>query len=198
MTESTDIRELFAQALAQTGSIVAAVRAEQLAGPTPCPAFDVRQLLGHLIDTVDEAAHLGETGEARTTELRQEPLADDGWTVRYQDAAKRARAAWTDDTRLDTMIALPWGPGGTAVEWTGRAALAGCFQEILVHGWDLAKATGQPTELDPHLGEVALATAQQFVPEQQRGDFSVFGPVVPVPDGSGPYARLAAWLGRQP
>jgi len=72
-------------------------------------------------------------------------------------------------------------------------------QEITVHGWDLAKATGQPTELDPEIASWVLAVAQRILPPEPRGGEEIpFGPVVPVPPGAGVYARLAAWLGRQP
>ena len=63
---------------------------------------------------------------------------------------------------------------------------------------DLAKATGQPTEGDPELATWALAGAKRIQPPESRGDDVPFGPVVSVPSDSGPYAQLAAWLGRQP
>lgn len=65
-----------------------------------------------------------------------------------------------------------------------------------MHGWDLATATGQRTELDPELAEFALAFAHRALPPERRGGEVPFGPVVPAPDGAGPYARMAAWLGR--
>ncbi|MGD0607997.1 MAG: TIGR03086 family protein, partial [Streptosporangiaceae bacterium] len=73
------------------------------------------------------------------------------------------------------------------------------IQEILTHGWDLAQATGQPTEGDPDLAFFALAGAKRVLPAELRGDDEIpFGPVVDVPAEAGPYAQLAAWLGRQP
>ena len=72
------------------------------------------------------------------------------------------------------------------------------MQEILTHGWDLAQATGQPTERDPELACWALAGAKRILPPEARGADVPFGPVVEVPPGAGPYAQLAAWLGRQP
>jgi uncharacterized protein (TIGR03086 family) len=80
----------------------------------------------------------------------------------------------------------------------GRIALSGYVQEILTHGWDLARATGQPTELDPELASWVLAVAQRILPPEPRGGEIPFGPVLPVPPGAGLYAQLAAWLGRQP
>ena len=81
----------------------------------------------------------------------------------------------------------------------GRFAIAGYIQEILAHGWDLSKATGQPTEGDPELALWALTTAKRILPPDIRGDVGVpFGPVVEVSPDAAPYTQLAAWLGRHP
>ena len=90
------------------------------------------------------------------------------------------------------MVELPWG------KIPGRFAIAGYVQEILTHGWDLAQATGQPTERDPELARWALAGAKRILPPEARRADVPFGPVVEVHPNAGPYAQLAAWLGRQP
>ena len=87
---------------------------------------------------------------------------------------------------------MPWG------KVPGRIAVSGYVQEIVTHGWDLARATGQPAELDPELASWVLAVAQRILPPEPRGGEIPFGPVVPVPADAGRYAQLAAWLGRQP
>ena len=70
---------------------------------------------------------------------------------------------------------MPWG------KIPGRFAIAGYVQEILTHGWDLAKATGQPTEGDPELASWALAGAKRILLPESRGGDIPFGPVVEVP-----------------
>ena len=90
------------------------------------------------------------------------------------------------------MVEVPWG------KIPGRFAIAGYVQEILTHGWDLAKATGQPTEGDPELAWWALAGARRILPPESRGGDIPFGPVVPVPADAAPYAQLASYLGRHP
>lgn len=75
----------------------------------------------------------------------------------------------------------------------------GYVMEVTIHGWDLAKATGQPTEMDAPVAATVLPAAQTFLPREPRGGPHVpFGPVVQVPEGAGAYAQLAGWLGRQP
>lgn len=190
MVDTPDPRPLYARALDQTGSIVAAVRPGQLASPTPCTEFDVRALLSHMVGGLKRVAHVGEGGNALDVLPVADGVPDDGWPDAFRQGGQRARAAWADDARLDAIVSVPWG------QVPGRAALAGYVQEAVMHGWDLATATGQRTELDPELAEFALAFAHRALPPERRGGEVPFGPVVPAPDGAGPYARMAAWLGR--
>ena len=192
MTQITDPRELHQRAMAQTETVVAAVRPDQLTLPTPCTGYDVRELLSHVVGGLNRIAVMGEGGDALAVEPRADGVPDDGWPAAYAAARARVTAAWADDARLDALVEVPWG------KVPGRIALGGYVQEILTHGWDLAQATGQPTELDPELASWVLAVARQILPPEPRGGEIPFGPVVPVPADAGRYAHLAAWLGRQP
>ena len=192
MTHMTDPRQVYARAIAQTEPIVAAVEPGQLGLPTPCAEFDVRALLSHMVGGMNRVATAGETGDALATVARVDGIPDDGWLAAYRAAAVRAQAAWADDAKLDAVVKLPWGT------MPGRIAVSGYVQELLTHAWDLAKATGQPTEGDPELAAWALALARRILPPEPRGGDVPFAPVVQVPADAGPYAQLAAWLGRQP
>src|SRR5579859_3675367 len=179
MTQNSDPRELHQRAMAQTEAIVVAVRPDQLTLPTPCAEYDVRALLSHIVGGLAVVP-------------RADGVPDDGWPDAYHAARARVTAAWADDARLDALVEVPWG------KVPGRIALGGYVQEILTHGWDLARAAGQPTELDPGLASWVLAVARQILPPEPRGGEIPFDPPVPVPPDAGPYAQLAAWLGRQP
>ena len=192
MTNTTDPRKIHQRGVAQTESIVAAVQPGQLGLPTPCDQYDVRALLSHIVGGLNRVAIVGEGGDALAIPARADGVPDDGWLAAYQAAAARSRAAWADDAKLDALVEVPWG------KVPGRIAVSGYVQEILTHGWDLARATGQPTELDPELASWVLAVAQRILPPEPRGGEVPFGPVVQVPPGAGVYAQLAAWLGRQP
>lgn len=187
-----DPRPVHRQAMTQTESVVAAVEPGQLGQPTPCAEYDVRALLSHIVGGLNRVAIAGEGGDALARPARADDVPDDGWLAAYRAASARAAAAWANDARLDAVVELPWG------KIPGRFAIAGYIQEILTHGWDLAKATGQPTELDPGLAAWALAGAKRILPPDGRGAGVPFGPVVAVSPDAGPYAQLAAWLGRQP
>ena len=187
-----DPRPVHARALAQTESIVAAVGQDQLGLPTPCSEYDVRTLLSHMVGGQNRIATVGEGGDGLAVPPFADGVPDDGWLDAFRAAAARAASAWSDDAKLDALVEVPWG------KIPGRFAIAGYVQEILTHGWDLARATGQPTERDPELALFALTGAKRILPPETRGDDIPFGPVVPVPPETAPYAQLAAWLGRQP
>jgi uncharacterized protein (TIGR03086 family) len=182
-----DPRVIFERAVAQTESIIAAVRPEQAGLATPCPEWDVRTLLSHMVGGVTRLALVGEGADA----LSLPPFAGTGddWAAEYLAAGERAAAAWADDAKLDAVFAVPWG------KVPGRVAVAGYVREVLAHGWDLAVATGQETERDQELGAFALELSRRSLPAEGREGIP-FGPVVPAPAGAGAYARLAAWLGR--
>lgn len=191
-----DPREAYERALGQTESIITAVRSDQLGDPTPCDEFDVRALVEHVVGGIGKAALVAEG--ARGEPGSPDPAGPDGAATaedllaRFRQARSRAGAAWADDALLDTMVEVPWG------KVPGRGAIGGFTMEVLIHGWDLAKATGQPTEGDQELGRLMLEAARQMLPEQPRGGEIPFGPVVPTPPDAGVYAQLAGWLGRQP
>jgi uncharacterized protein (TIGR03086 family) len=186
-----DPRVIFSRAVAQTESIVAAVRPDQAGLPTPCADWDVRTLVSHMAGGVIRIALVGEGADA----LQVPPFADlDGksageWAAVYRAAGARAAAAWTDDAKLDALFSVPWG------KVPGRVAVAGYVREVLAHGWDLASATGQETELDPELGAYGLEVSRQSLPAAGREGIP-FGAVVPAPADAGVYAQMAAWLGR--
>jgi uncharacterized protein (TIGR03086 family) len=191
MNDMNDPREIFGRAVAQTESIIAAVRQDQAGLPTPCDEWDVRKLASHMVGVVTRVALIGEGADA----LSVPPFAefDDNpasWAAAHQAAAARAAVAWADDAKLDAMFAVPWG------KVPGRVALAGYVREVLAHGWDLAAATGRDTELDQQLGAFGLAVAKRSLPADGREGIP-FGPVVEVPASAGTYAQLAAWLGRK-
>ena len=209
MNSMNDPRDSYARAVAQTASIIAAVRADQAGLPTPCDEWDVRTLVSHMVGGVTRVALIGEGKDALSVppfaDLSNDPAGDQaadtasgaagnqtaGWAAAYRAAVPRAVAAWADDTKLDAVFAVPWG------KVPGRAVIAGYVREVLAHGWDLAVATGQQAELDEELGAFALAVSKRSLPADGREGIP-FGPVVTVPEEAGTYAKLAAWLGRTP
>ncbi|MEV6275758.1 TIGR03086 family metal-binding protein [Nocardia sp. NPDC051832] len=179
------------RALEQLGVLVSKVRPDQAGLPTPCVSWSVRDLINHVVDETYRFTESTATG--RRGPSSGDYLGDD-WTSAFENAAESLRAAWRAPGALDRVHVLPGG------EVPGSWLLGQQATEFAIHAWDIAKATGQSTELDPDLGEFALAWAHQNMVPQIRGDESAgfhVAPEVAVAGTAPLYDRLAAFGGRQ-
>jgi len=180
------------RALDQTGALIAHVQPAQATQPTPCRAWDVRALVNHVVhDVLQFTAMVG----GAPWEQRNDDVIGDDWAGAYRAAAGALVAAWRQEGTCDGTVRLPFGEVPAA--WRVDQQLA----DLVVHGWDIAKATGQSTDLDPELGQVALEWARENLRPQFRGDQGsgrAFGPEVPILDRAPLYDRLAAFFGRDP
>jgi uncharacterized protein (TIGR03086 family) len=184
----TSIDEL-AQVLDATERLVAAVRDEQWSGPTPCAEWNVRALLGHLVGGNVMFARLIRGDAASPEEARPtDPLGGDPLSA-YRASAEELLAACRLPGALERVITVPFGtvPGAVAVHLR--------LVETLVHGWDLARATGQaveyPDDLVQREMEFTLGALGNIPPER-----SPFAPPQPVSDDAPVIDRLVARLGR--
>jgi uncharacterized protein (TIGR03086 family) len=191
-TAITDPRTLYSGALTWVLDLVRSVRPDQLDLPTPCSELDVRDLLAHLVATVGRAEVLARGGDAGAAPWSVESAEDD-YAGAYRGAIEAMWAVWRGpdgDALLDRPVTAPFGTV------PGRAAVMAYTSETLVHGWDLAVATGQHAEADPAVAEPVLAAMERFLPAEPRGGEVPFAaPVSPRPD-AGPTERLANWCGR--
>ena len=175
--------------------IVAAVGPERLAGPTPCPGYDVAALIDHLVEAGRRAAALGR-GQAP-------PPGDESPHVELSDApaqlrraAKEAAQAWDGDAALSSRFTMPWGE-----EYTGADLVDMYVAELATHAWDLAQATGQLDTLDRSLARRALDGARAMIKPHYRDMVepgAPFGAEVSPPPGADDWERLAAFMGRDP
>jgi uncharacterized protein (TIGR03086 family) len=181
----------FGPATTTVARIVAGVRDDQLADPTPCPAMTVADLLDHL-----HGLSLAFTLAARKEPIPGggAPSADgarlpDGWREAIGGRLAALAAAWADPAAYDGLTMA--GP----VEMPGEIAALVAIDEVVVHGWDLSRATGQ--DYDPGESAVlaALGFAQTF---DGPTDGGLFGPPVAVPDDAPALDRLAGATGRDP
>ena len=189
---AADPRGPLFRAVDQAVTVVALVRPEQLAAPTPCSEYDVRQLTGHLVAVLRRIGYVAGGGHAYDVPSIVLDLPDDGWAAAAVANAADLRSAWADDAVLDRVLRLPWG------EVPGRGAAMAYVQELSTHAWDLATALGRTDLLDPELAGLALVAAQRFLPAQPRGGPIPFEAPVDVAADAPPYDRLVAWLGRDP
>jgi uncharacterized protein (TIGR03086 family) len=198
-----DPRPILDRAIATGGVVIAGVRPEQLADPTPCTEMDVRGLLTHLIGVLDRVAALANGKDPFA--VTETPVADDRWTDAWKESARRAADAWRHDAVLERPMALPW------IEGSGAEVLASYFSELTVHTWDLATATGQKPDWDDTVVAAALEARQILPAENRRALYEEisaamglpevaipFAEAVPIPDDAPAIDRLVAWNGRDP
>jgi uncharacterized protein (TIGR03086 family) len=163
------------------GTVAAGITPDQLDRPTPCADFSVRGVLEHMIGgaTAFAAAY---RGEPPADPDLSDPLASFGPTLERLAAAMSAPGA------LDRRIAAPFG------EVSGVTFARFVVLDGLVHGWDLATATGQAYDPPAELVAAAEATAREVLEPMRDG--RTFAAAVEARAGASPIERLAAFTGR--
>jgi uncharacterized protein (TIGR03086 family) len=174
----------------QTRPIVAATRADQLGQPTNCPDWDVRGLLNHTVGALVMFRDVANEGEADVAALMTDQIGDDplaAYDLRAKEVLEAWRAKGTDGTAN-----LPFG------EFPAEFGLSLLADDQTVHGWDLARATGQDVAWDQDLAQEHLdfATATFGPAPEMRG--TDFAAEVEAPPDADTMTRLVAFLGRQP
>jgi len=183
------------RALQAFAEVLSGVQDGQLEAPTPCSEWTVRQLVGHVVAGNNRVAGEGPTpdayGDGGAGQGREWGPGDvKAVRAAYEASAERAHAAFAAPDGLTRSFAMPFGEVPGAVFVRMRAT------DVLVHAWDLAKATGRSTDLDPELAEEQLAISRQSVRPEVRGQGRPFGAEQPCPEGRPAADRLAAFLGR--
>jgi uncharacterized protein (TIGR03086 family) len=191
VTSASDTVDLVRRALEQTAAIISAIPASQSGLATPCPAWDVRALVGHLTGQDLRNFLLSARGQTADWQAPADDIGED-WAAAFGDRAARLLAVWRA-ADLDQLTAMP---GGEQVPLRGRADQQ--ITELAVHDWDLVKATGQHADLDPALAEHALSWSQRMLRPEFRGPGKAFGHEVAVAPDAPVYQRLAGWFGRDP
>jgi uncharacterized protein (TIGR03086 family) len=168
-------------------SLVGALGDDQWALPTACADWDVRAVVNHLAHGNAKVAFWAGSG----------PPAPDGDYLgaspasAFASSVAAARAVLAEPGLFSRQVTTPLGevPGVFLVHMR--------VNEYLAHGWDLADATGQPTDLAPDLASRALEQWRARFGSTPRHPGGPFGPEVPARPEATPADRLAAFLGRK-
>ena len=170
------------------------VREEHLEGSTPCPDYAVRHMLGHLLGLSVAFRDAARKELGATTDTPPNTALPDvgaGWREELPKVLAELADAWRDPAAWTGMTRA----GG--VDLPGAVAAAVATDELVIHGWDLARATGQDYTPDP----AALRTSHDFLlaaaNDPSRGG-GIFGPVVPVPAEASLLDRAVGLSGRHP
>jgi uncharacterized protein (TIGR03086 family) len=185
-----DLPELHFHALESTRRYVAGIGDEHWAQESTCAGWTVRELVNHIVTGNYWAGALGrgrtidEVGDRLDGDvLGDDPLAE------YEASAGDADAAFRAPGAMDAPCAVSYGPV------PGRVYCGHRLLDVLIHGWDVAKSTGQDTVLDDELVE---ACWQVVEPEREALIGSgAFGTTHDIPPGADRQTALLALLGRE-
>jgi uncharacterized protein (TIGR03086 family) len=163
------------------GLVLQKVSHDQWRGSTPCPEWDVAALVRHVVG-----------GNQRVQELAgDQPVAlPDEPASAHLVSAAAAQQVFEAPDGLTRPFQLPF------ATLPGSAFIGIRSSDVFTHAWDLAVATGQPTDLDDELAAQLLETSRRLLPPQLRGEGKPFGEERPCPPGRPEADQLAAFLGR--
>ena len=183
-----DIAGLHRQALAATRKTVAGIGDDQWEQPTPCQGWSVRELLNHVVAGNWWAVELagGRTIDDVGSALDGDVLGSD--PLDAYDRSADAAAVFEAPGALERPCAVSYGPVPGFV-YAGHR-----FIDVLIHGWDLASATGQSTDLDPQLVDACWAVITPQLELLQAS--GAFGRDLRDHGAATPQASLLAALGR--
>ena len=187
----TDIAAAHRDALATTRRFVAGIGEDQWDLPTPCEGWTVRELVNHIVAGNLWAAQLG---SGRTiadvgSDLDGDVLGTDPIGA-YDQSAESAATVFEMPGALDAPCAVSYGPVPGSV-YAGHRLI-----DVLIHGWDVASATGQPTGIDPSLVEACWDVVRPQLSLLQGS--GAFGVEVADSADSDPQTSLLNALGRRP
>ncbi|HWD51344.1 MAG TPA: TIGR03086 family metal-binding protein [Acidimicrobiales bacterium] len=174
--------------------LIGGVSEDALDAPTPCPNYTVGDLVDHvgglsLAFTAAATKAVGHDGSPAPSP--QASRLGDDWRVRIPRDLMGLARAWRDPAAWSGFTRA----GG--VDLPGEIAGLVALDELVIHGWDVARATGQAYDCDSSTLEavydfvVPMSAPGQEVPR-------IFGPVVEVADGAPLLDRLLGLTGRNP
>ena len=170
------------KALSVAQGVVDSIDRSQFELPTPCDAWNVRQVLEHMIG--------GNRRIAGNPPAPGEDVVGDDLTVAYAASAASAAATFEADGGFDRTFSLSFG------EVPGRVAVLARSTDQLAHAWDLAKAVGMSTDLSPPMYTTGLELLQLRFATSGRNPETYADETKPR-DGATAADRFAAFAGRR-
>jgi uncharacterized protein (TIGR03086 family) len=201
-----DPRRALAGAVATLRSVMVGVRPDQWDRPTPCDDMTVAELQEHLVMVIRRIACAGRGQPVAQWPMDAADVAPGDWLDAVTAAAHDVQAAWPGSV-LGEDRELPWGT------FPGAEVMAVYTNEVVVHTWDLARATGQSPTWDDAVLSVAWAAIRKQLPMPERAPMwdearrylpegavweDPFADAVPVAEDAPLIDRLVAWNGRDP
>jgi uncharacterized protein (TIGR03086 family) len=184
----TAVKDLHARALERYGQLVHTVRDDQWHDPTPCTEWDVSVLVNHLVSEnlwmppLLDGKTISDVGDSLDGDL----LGDDPRAAWDRSAVEASRAV--SAAALDKTVHLSYG------KTSAEHYISEVFSDLIIHGWDLARATGADETIDPESVDVLYARYKPI--EEGMKATGLFGPKVDPPPGAAKQTQLLAIFGR--
>jgi uncharacterized protein (TIGR03086 family) len=177
---------------AAVARVISGVRDDQLTDPTPCDNTSVAAMLDHVVG-LTVAFRLG----AEKSPLAGGPSADadhlpPDWRTRLPAQLDALVEAWRQPAAWEGLTEV----AGARMPAAAMGVVA--LNEVLVHGWDLAVATGQPYDVDPAAAQRCLQFAIELAVGAPQVRNGMYGPEVPVSADASTFDRLLGQTGRDP
>ena len=189
--ETTNLHAEMAAAAAQAARVVSGAPDAPEATTTPCADWDLRTLLNHTILWTSYSAERRAHGESVAEELMTKDFtAEPGYQAAYAAQLGRAVQAWSDPKAWEGDIGMM----GDATPAADVGAML--IMEMVLHGWDVAQATGQEYTCEPPVAEAVLNTVQAQAELFRKYDG--FKDATNVPDDASALDRALALSGRDP
>ncbi len=184
-----ELLSLHERGLNNFSKLIANVRSDQWTDPTPCSEWNVHDLVNHIVyenvwvPPLFEGKTIAEVGDQYDGDL----LGDDPQGA-WENASSVARATVNAPGAMDAICHLSYG------DLPGSSYLRDLTLDLIIHGWDLAKATGQDTTIDPESLQWADETVQPSLESFQSSGY--FGTPQAGVSSDDQQTRLLAQLGR--
>jgi uncharacterized protein (TIGR03086 family) len=187
-----DLHNEMSAALAEAARVVAGVPQDaDLSGPTLCTDWDLRTLLNHTILWTSYSAERRAQGESVSEDLMNKDFtADPGFRDDYAQQAGRAAQAWSAPSAWEGELSVM----GNATPAADVGAML--LMETVLHGWDVAAATGQKYRLDDAVARATLEVVQAQAEMFRK--YQGFADEVQVSDEAPALDRALALAGRDP
>lgn len=189
------LHPLMASAAKSAADVARGVRPEQLELPTPCAEYDVRALVNHLVVWTAFVSEHSARKESLTDPTLLDPDRDftgGDWARDYAAQLDRAVAAWGEPGAGEGMTTM----GGHDPQMPAEVIAELLFGELVLHGWDLAQATGQRLNVTEEVAEAVHAGVARW--DGQAREMKLFGDPVEVPSTASRLDQALGLSGRDP
>lgn len=174
-----------------TADVLANVSDDQLTAPTPCENLRLDELIAHVgvLAHAFTAAARKDFGPMTDTPPADGAQLDADWRTAYPARLAELARAWQDPAAWEGMSRA----GG--VDFPGEVGGSIALAEVVLHGWDVARAAGVSYGADTSTTKTLLEYLAQFDPSGTPG---MFGPAKPITDDAPAFDRIIAMSGRDP